>query len=76
MICVQSSSSKASKGLQKALGELEEERQARQKVSEELFRLERDAADLRSEQKRVKVSNFTNCVCVCFVIFWVFGFGS
>lgn len=51
----QSTSSRASKGLEQALSDLEEERRARQRVAEELSKLEDDAAALRSEEKRVKV---------------------
>ena len=61
----QSSSSKVSKELQKALEDLEEERQARLKVSDELLRLEADVTDLRSEEKRIKVVCVCVCVCVC-----------
>ena len=50
----QSSSSKASKELPNPLEDAEEERQARQDASEELFKLEGDVADLRSEEKRLK----------------------
>lgn len=53
--CLQSSSMKASKGLQKALEDLEEERKARQQASEEVFKLEGDVARLQAEEKRVKV---------------------
>lgn len=51
----QSTSSRASKGLEQALSDLEEERRVRQRVAEELSKVEDDAAALRSEEKRVKV---------------------
>ncbi|CAN0147036.1 unnamed protein product [Scytosiphon promiscuus] len=50
----ESTSSRASKGLEQALADLEEERRARQRLAEELSRLKDDAAALRSEEKRVK----------------------
>lgn len=51
----QSSSSRASKELEKARAELEEERQARRRGSEDLSRLEGEVAELRSAKKRVEV---------------------
>lgn len=51
----QSSSSRTSKGLEQARSELEEERRARQRGSEELSKVQGEVGELRSEETRVKV---------------------